>query len=244
MVAKNTIPGCLLATAYTCLYSLSGIYYFYHRPVRKLKGSYNCMTGVQHPSNSVRPSIATTTRRSLLFRIVRSVLISIAITFLLSFIELSLFWLFNPFSLLGRDRSSQPFAALGALIMHLPLLWLVPLIEVIGISVATIAVMKPLTILAYVRDTQKALERYRTLYTSLPSLAAIYKTPVAYYEYTPDPSTSKQEQSLSLDELLVQLADTSLLLLGAAGSGKSLALQHCHYLALQQRSAIWRLLTK
>ncbi|MFL5666929.1 MAG: NACHT domain-containing protein, partial [Ktedonobacteraceae bacterium] len=173
-------------------------------------------------------------------RIVRNVLISIAITFLLSFIELSLLWLFNPFSLLGRARSSQPFAALVALIMHLPLLWLVPLIEVISISVATIAIMKPLTILAYVRDAQKALERYRTLYTSLPSLAVVYKTPVDYYEYTPDPSTSKQEQSLSLDELLVQLPDTSLLLLGAAGSGKSLALQHCHYLALQQRSAIWR----
>lgn len=195
------------------------------------------MTGAQYPPSSVRSSIAT--RRALSLRLFRSVLIGIAITFLFSCIELGLLWLFNPFNLPGRD-SSQRFALLVGLPMHLPLLWLVPLIEVVVISIGTFAAMKPLAILAYIRDARKAQERYRTSYTSLASLAVLYRTPVVYYKYTPDPTTSMQEKEMFITELMDQRLDTSLLLLGATGAGKTLALQHCQYLALQQRSALRR----
>jgi len=101
-------------------------------------------------------------------------------------------------------------------------------------------VVRPLAIRAYLRATQQAQEVYRTRSTSLQALADVYETPVTYYQHTPDPLHAPQGKKLSLGELPQQVADQSLVLLGAAGSGKTLALYYYHYLASQSRWELMR----
>src|SRR5438045_9715507 len=67
---------------------------------------------------------------------------------------------------------------------------------------------------------------------------AMYDTPVTYYEHNPDPTVSNPGQSISvvsLPDLLRQQQDASLLLMGAPGAGKTLALRRCLFLYSQQR---------
>ncbi len=159
------------------------------------------------------------------------------ITLLLTCIELAIVWMFNPFYVLGRDASHR-LSALAAIPTHHPLVLLVPLVELLGITLVAFVAMKPLAIKAYLRTVQKAQERYRKMYTSLTSMDAMYDTPVTYYEHNPDPTVSNPGQSISvvsLPDLLRQQQDASLLLMGAPGAGKSLALRRCLFLYSQQR---------
>src|SRR5438270_11629087 len=180
------------------------------------------MVQVQQPVNPASSSTAVR-RRGLSFRLFRSILVGVAITLLLTCIELAVVWMLNSLYLLGRDTS---------------LLLLVPLVELLGISLVAFVAMKPLAIMAYLRTVQKAQERYRKMYTSLTSMDAMYDTPVTYYEHNPDPTVSNPGQSISvvsLPDLLRQQQDASLLLMGAPGAGKSLALRRCLFLYSQQR---------
>src|SRR5205807_176121 len=83
-------------------------------------------------------------------------------------------------------------------------------------------------------------ERYRKMYTSLTSMDAIYDMPVTYYKHRPDRTIANSGQSISIVDLpdLSGQQDASLLLMGSPGAGKSLALQRCLFLHLQQRSAL------
>src|SRR5712691_1498474 len=194
------------------------------------------MLQVQQPVNPASSSIALR-RRSLSSRLFRCIFVGVAITLLLTCIELAIVWMFNPFYVLGRDASHR-LSALAAIPTHHPLLLLVPLVELLGITLVAFVAMKPLAIMAYLRTVQKAQERYRKLYTSLTSMDAMYDTPVTYYEHNPDPTVSNPGQSISvvsLPDLLRQQQDASLLLMGAPGAGKSLALRRCLFLYSQQR---------
>src|SRR5712692_3473767 len=192
-----------------------------------------------YPVQSAR---SNSIQRIALSRLLRAVLVGVGITLLLTAIELGVVWLLNPAFMLGKDTTHR-FSALLALPLHIPLLLLIPFFELVGISVAAYIVTLPLAIMAYVRDVQKGLELYRKRYTPLDSLAHIYKTPVTYYKHTPDLSIADQGtrgQHISLPELVELPPDASLLLLGAAGAGKTIALTYLAFVTMQQRSALMR----
>ena len=160
--------------------------------------------------------------------VARSLLTGILLTFLLTCIELGLFWIINPNHVLGNGVAHQ-FSLLLALPVHVPLLWLIPLIELAGTTVAAFMATRPLALRAYLRDVQSEQERYRVAHTSLATLADAYSTPVTYYQNTPDasntpdPDIQVQAQAVSLLTVLKQ-QESHVLLLGDAGSGKTLAL--------------------
>src|SRR5216684_1608874 len=192
-----------------------------------------------YPVQSAR---SNSIQRIALSRLFRGILVGVGITLLLTGIELGVVWLLNPAFILGRDTIHR-FSALLALPLHIPLLLLIPFFELVGISVAAYIVTLPLAIMAYVRDVQKWQEGYRKRYTSLDSLAHIYKTPVTYYKHTPDLTIAEQGthgQRIALPELVELPQEASLLLLGAAGAGKTIALAYLAFVTMQQRSALMR----
>ena len=172
--------------------------------------------------------------------IARSLLIGILFTFLLTCIELGLFWIINPNHVLGTGVTHQ-FSALLTLPVHTPLLWLIPLIELAGTTVAAFMATRPLALRAYLRDVLAEQEHYRAWHTSLAALAQAYSTPVTYYQHTPDttdlsnpsnssnpsnmpdPDLQAQARTVSLFNVLQQ-QESHLLLLGDTGAGKTLAL--------------------
>ncbi len=195
------------------------------------------MADAHYPHSSVPSSLAK--RRLASSRLARSALIALLGTLLLTGIELGLAWLLNQ-PPLPAGSSSQRLAALITLPLHLPVIWLIPAAEVVTIAAGTFTLIQPLALLAYARAAARAQERYRTRYTPLSALTAMYTIPAVYYKYTPDPASPRQAQDMALAELMTSMQDSSLLLLGLAGAGKSLALHYCQYVLLQRRSAMRR----
>ncbi|MEO8973891.1 MAG: HEAT repeat domain-containing protein [Ktedonobacteraceae bacterium] len=160
--------------------------------------------------------------------LVRSLLVGIILTFLLTCIELGLFWIINPDHLLGTGVAHQ-LPTLLALPVHFPVLWLIPLIELAGTTVAAFMATRPLALRAYLRDVQREQERYRITHSSVASFANIYNTPVTYYPNTPvvsnstSPDVQTQTQVVSLLNVLQQ-QESHMLLLGDSGAGKTLTL--------------------
>ncbi|HLJ32929.1 MAG TPA: HEAT repeat domain-containing protein, partial [Ktedonobacteraceae bacterium] len=162
----------------------------------------------------------------------RSLLTGILLTLLLTCIELGLFWIINPHHMLGTSISQQ-LPALFALPVHIPVLWLIPLIELAGTTIAAFMAMRPLALRAYLRTIRREQESYRIAHTTLAAFTNVYNTPVTYYPNrlaapnAPDALTSTdsdmQSQIVSLLNVLQQ-QESNLLLLGEAGAGKTLAL--------------------
>ena len=215
---------------------MSGIYYCYYGTANALKGSHNAMMTKQHPVSVANPR-GVRTYRFVSSRLFTSLLVGMVLTLLLTCIELAIIWFFNPANILGSD-SSRRLSALVALPLHMPLLLLVPVFELGVLSLTAYLAAKPLAILAYLRAIQKAQDEYRSTYTRLDSLTHIYNTPVTFYEYTPDPQVVNQGQSLTLLELVKQPQNTSLLIEGAAGSGKTIAVRQYRYFAAQERRSL------
>lgn len=155
----------------------------------------------------------------------RSLLAGILLTLLLTCIELGLFWFINPNHLLGTGVAHQ-LPMLLALPVHFPVLWLMPLIELAGTTVAAFMATQPLALRAYLREVQREQERYRIAHTSLTAFAHAYNTSVTYYPNTTNssnPDLQTQAQTVSLLNVLQQ-QEGHLLLLGGSGVGKTLAL--------------------
>src|SRR6266705_2491575 len=141
-----------------------------------------------------RPVTPTDTRREVMdhrlnnrlatSRVPRNILIGVGIAFMLTFIEGAL-WIFNPLHVFGSGASHN-LSTLLAIPTHTPLLLLIPLLQVIAACILVQIIAKPLALRRYVRDVQKALERYRTLYTPLSSWSAIYETTITHYQESPD----------------------------------------------------------
>ena len=196
------------------------------------------MQNVQHPSHAPGRTQALAYRVTS-SRISRSVLVGVAITLLLTCVEIALLWILYPFHPPAKNVWTRLGDAL-AFPHHFPLLWFIPLGELVIIATITFMLVRPLAIRAYLRASQQTQEMYRTRHTSLQSLADVYETPVTYYQHTPDLLHASQGKKLSLGELPQQVADQSFILLGTAGSGKTLALYHSYYLASQSRWEITR----
>ena len=217
---------------------MSGIYYCYFGTAHALKGSHNTMVTKQHPVSVANPR-GVRTYSFVSSRLFTSLLVGMVLTLLLTCIELALIWFFNSANILGSD-SSRRLSAVAALPLHMPLLLLVPVFELGVLSLTAYLAAKPLAILAYLRAIQKAQDEYRSTYTRLDSLVHIYNTPVTFYEHTPDPQVVNQGQSLTLNELVKQPQNTSLLIEGAAGSGKTIAVQQYRFIAVQERRSLLR----
>jgi HEAT repeat protein len=171
-------------------------------------------------------------------RIPRNILIGVGITFMLTFIEVAL-WIFNPFHVFGSG-ASHSLSALLAIPTHTPLLLLIPLVQVVAACILVQIIDKPLALRRYVRDMQKELEQYRTLYTPLTSWPAIYETPITHYQESPDLSIPSRVRSTSMLELAQELGATLAatqshqLILGDPGAGKTILLYLYQFTTLQQ----------
>jgi HEAT repeat protein len=217
---------------------MSGIYYCYYGTANALKGSHNTMMTMQNPVSVANPHRGRT-RRFVTSRLFGSLLVGIVITLLLTCIELGVIWFFNLANRPG-SANAKDFSTLVALPIHMPLLLLVPVIEVGVISFAAYLAARPLSVLAYLRAIRRAQDEFHSKYTKIDSLAHMYKTPVTFYEHSPDPQVVNQGRNLTLLELVNQSQDVSLLIEGAAGTGKTVALQQYRYFAAKQGSALLR----
>jgi HEAT repeat protein len=171
-------------------------------------------------------------------RVPRNILIGVGIVFVLTFIEGAL-WIFTPFHVFGSGASHN-LSTLLAIPIHTPLLLLIPLMQVIAACILVQIIDKPLALRRYVRDVQKALEQYRTLYTPLTSWSAIYETTITHYQESPDLSIPGRVRSISMLELAQDLGATLAatqshqLILGVPGAGKTILLYLYQFTALQQ----------
>src|SRR5215831_20539852 len=171
-------------------------------------------------------------------RVPRNILIGVGIVFVLTFIEVAL-WIFNPFHVFGSGVS-HTFPTLLAVPLHTPLLLLIPLMQVMAACILVQIIDMPLALRRYVRDVQKALEQYRTLYTPFTSWPAIYETTITHYQASPDLSIPARVRSISMLELAQDLRTTLAvtqshqLILGAPGAGKTTLLYLYQFTALQQ----------
>ena len=203
-----------------------------------MKGSHNRMQDTQFPVQ------APGTTRTLSYyvmssRLSRSVLVGVAGTLLLTCLEIAGLWILYPF----HPANVSLLARLGTVLafpLHYPLLWLIPAVELIGIALLAFFIAKPLAIRAYLRDAQRSQTSYRANATPLISLADMYDTPVTYYQHTPDPLAPRSGQTIPLQDLSRLVQNTSLLLMGNAGTGKTFALQHCQHTMALQRWKIMR----
>ncbi|HEY6286434.1 MAG TPA: hypothetical protein VIX20_12280, partial [Ktedonobacteraceae bacterium] len=181
-------------------------------------------------------------RRVILTRFLRNILVCVGIAILLTCIE-SVFWIFNPLHLFGSG-SSRNMSTLLSNLAHAPLLWLLLLLQVIVVCALLLFIDKPLALRRYIRDAQKAQERYRALYTPLTSWSAIYETSLTCYQDAPDLSTPGKVQYNSMLELAQELVDSSRvvrshqLILGAPGAGKSVMLYFYWFTALRRSRSI------
>src|SRR6266550_2065407 len=181
-------------------------------------------------------------RHVILTRFLRNILVGVGIAILLTCIE-GVFWIFNPLHLFGSG-SSHNLSTLLSNLAHTPLLMLFLLLQVITVCALMFFIDKPLALRRYVRDVQKAQERYRALYTPLTSWSAIYETSLTCYQDAPDLSTPGKAQHISMLELAQELVGSSRvvrshqLILGAPGAGKSVMLYFYWFTALRRSRSI------
>jgi HEAT repeat protein len=198
------------------------------------KGSHRQMSDAGRP---VQLDLAQkhTARVAMSSRITRSLLVGIGSVLLLTCLEYIICWLLNPFALAGS--ATHRLLSTLLLLVHIPLLAIIPFVELIGIFLIVFISLRLLALRAYMKAIDLAGKNYFALTNPLQSFEDLTATTIAYTAHLPDPDLSPQEQSLTLGEL-TKLQDSSFLLLGAPGSGKSTALHAYQYIAAQQRSAI------
>ncbi|MDQ6661282.1 MAG: hypothetical protein M3Z24_09990, partial [Chloroflexota bacterium] len=107
-------------------------------------------------------------------------LIGLALTVVLSLLEIALFWFLNPYHVDSAHRLSS----LATLLTHLPWLWLLPLVELVGGTLIALGSIRPLALRGYTRAVQKADEQYGVAYTPFHSLTNTDFMPVAYAQDT------------------------------------------------------------
>src|SRR5260221_705311 len=172
--------------------------------------------------------------RSASSRVPRNVAIGVGIALILALIEGAV-WLLA-FSG-GGTHNISTFLSSAA---DTPLFLFVVIFEFLAACILVQVTDRPLALLRYIREVQRAQEQYRALYTPVNSWPAVYETTVMYVQDSPDPSVPGQVQSMSMFELAQHLAPTSAagraheLTVGAPGAGKTMLLRLYQYVALKQ----------
>ena len=165
--------------------------------------------------------------------LISAVLVGCVSTLLLTVLQVCVLWLLNPLHFAGS--TSEILVSVLVLPWHVPLLLLVPLLEILVVAVIVLLVAEPLAVARYlhmVRATQKsAYQTYMPLTTmhvetrgSVPVEPQDTTTPLPY-----------TEQAVALPKL-IQQHSTHQFILGDAGAGKTLALRVYQYLMAQRSS--------
>src|SRR2546426_4315250 len=171
--------------------------------------------------------------RPLVSRILRSILLAIAVTLALTGLELGALALTNVFHWFGRGAVPVSQTVMD----HILLLILIACAEFLIIAVVLFFIDRPLDILAYLRATQAALEAYCRAYTPLLSLNDVYETPVTGYLH--NGGSTVEERQTTVREL-VQWQGVDLFLLGGTGTGKTTALRAYQYRIVQSARSVVR----
>src|SRR5712692_610152 len=171
-------------------------------------------------------------------RVPRNMAIGVGIALILALIEGAV-WLLAFGG--GGTHNISTFLSSAA---HTPLFLFVLLLQLIAACILVQVTDRPLALLRYIREVQRAQEQYRAFYTPVNSWPAVYETTIMYVQDSPDPAVPGQAQSMSMFELAQHLAPTSAagqahqLILGAPGAGKTMLLRLYQYVALQQGRAL------
>lgn len=192
------------------------------------------MIGVSHPARAEKKNAVMESAAS---RVLRALLIGLAIVLLLSVIEIGLLLLIMRAT--SGAHGQQRFLALIALFVHASYWWLlfIPLVEWAVAALLIFRAMYPLAIRRYLRGVQSELEDYRRTATSLAVLTDPYASTVTYHDLSSINAPSHAAQTLSLLEL-TKKRGASFLLVGPSGAGKTLALHLYQQIAVllpQQR---------
>src|SRR5258708_18458597 len=177
-------------------------------------------------------------RRSTSSRVPRNMAVGVGVALILALIEGAV-WLLA-FSGGGTHNISTFLSS----VVHTPLFLFVLLLQLIAACILVQVTDRPLALLKYIREVQRAQEQYRALYTPVNFWSAVYETTIIDVHESPDPSVPGQVQSMSMFELAQHLAPTSAagqahqLILGAQGAGKTMLLRLYQYVALQQGRAL------
>lgn len=168
-------------------------------------------------------------------RMARSMCYGVAIAALLTCGELIFLWFFNPFALLSR--TPDHFSVLLTLSLHTPFLLFLLLAQIVAVSMLVFLLIEPLALLRYLRDLQKARIRFAQNAIVYHSSEGLLPTPVVYYQNSRE--KKNQAQNMTIHDI-THKQDPPLLLLGAAGAGKTLALHLFMDSALRQTWAVLR----
>src|SRR6266446_1008501 len=183
------------------------------------------MVGDRHPvapTETGRNVMARrSNHRSASSRVPRNIAIGVGIALILALIEGAV-WLLA-FSGGGTHNISM-FLSSAA---HTPLFLFVLLLQLIAACILVQVTDRPLALLRYVREVQRAQGQYRAFYTPVNSWPAVYETTIMYVQDSPDPSVPGQAQSMSMFELAQHLAPTS-------AAGQAMLLRLYQYVVLQQ----------
>jgi HEAT repeat protein len=156
-------------------------------------------------------------------RLLTSLCVGIAIACVLTLLEVLVLLVLSPGFV--SSRADNHGATLLSLSLHTPLVWLLPLVElVVGTLVALVA-MQPLALIAYMRKVRLSYEANHKLYLPLLMRMSIYKAEQQNAETAHD-MTQEQPRTL-LD--VIETENASLVIVGAAGMGKTVALRIYHY---------------
>ena len=172
----------------------------------------------------------TVTQHGQVNRLLRGLLIGGGLTVVVGLLETGLILLFNPFHVLGNGTNR--FSALLTLPIHFPIVLLILLLELLLFSLLAFFVARPVALVRYLYQVHRAQEKYSRLYTPLTALANI-RGALDDYARDATPAVSIQEEQVSILDL-VQQQDMHQMILGAPGSGKTMALRVYQYSASQQ----------
>ena len=163
-------------------------------------------------------------------RLLSSLLMGIGVVLILTLLEVCLLLLFNPFHILG-DTANRSIAILS-LLAHAQAITLIPLAEFLIATLLAFLAIRPLALIAYLREVHEAQADYSQLYTPLKALTNIRRTTEAYTANVTAPTVIVQDEQISILNL-VREQDTHLLILGLPGAGKTMALRVYQYEAAQ-----------
>src|SRR6266487_2175262 len=182
---------------------------------------------LQTPTSTQRDTV---TQHGQVNRLLRGLLIGGGLTVVVGLLETGFILLFNPFHVLGNGTNR--FSALLTLPVHFPIVFLVLLLELLLFSLLAFFAARPVALVRYLYQVHQVQEKYSRLYTPLAALANI-RGALDDYARDATPTVSIQEEQVSILDL-VQQQDMHQMILGAPGSGKTMALRVYQYSASQQ----------
>lgn len=160
--------------------------------------------------------------RAMWLRLTSSMLIGLGIVLILTLLEEGVF------ALITQGAMEQKLLALPMLLVHMPVLAAVPVGELIVSFVVALLIVKPFSLMAYLRAVHTEQEEYHQLYTPLKALTNIRQAAEGYPQDALSSTVSVQEEQISILDL-IEAEHSHQLILGVPGAGKTMALRVYQY---------------